>query len=336
MLRMPFFLALVAMAGCKADPTDPIDAPAVPDPDGDPDSAPDEVDSSTTLPGDSDTATACVPGFPGDPSCSGTMYYGASTEGGDPTALEQELGHPLVLFRSYMDGDDAASKFVSRASDDLANGRLPLISTKLPGSWAEVAAGAHDGWLIERIDGLAALPGPVWLCLHHEPTHDGPPEDWIAMQQHARTLIDAHSTNIALVGILNGWDFQENDPHPEVWNHPPGTGVHVMGFDSYNGWSETNGIDWKTVEYTFSPGVTIAGWGYPTVVGEHGVRTDPADPGKAAQWMRDAYDFAHANGFAGLSYFDSGANSPDGTWALDEERLPVFRELVARPETAHL
>ncbi|MEQ1508493.1 MAG: hypothetical protein ABMB14_40050 [Myxococcota bacterium] len=264
------------------------------------------------------------------------MFYGASTEGGDPTTLEADLGQPLVLFRSYFDGDDPASKFVDRAGDDLANGRLPLMSTKLPGPWLDVANGVYDDWLIERIDGLAALPGPVWLCLHHEPTHDGLPEDWIAMQQHARVLIDARSTNIALVGILNGWDFLEPDPHPEVWNHPVGTGVHVMGFDSYNGWSEANGVPWRSPESTFSPGVTIAGWGYPTVVGEHGVRTDPTAPGAAADWMRAAYDFALTNGFAGVSYFDSGQNSPDGTWALDAERLPAFAELAARPETAHL
>ena len=81
--------------------------------------------------------------------------------------------------------------------------------------------------------------------------------------------------------------------------------------------------------------MVIASWGYPTVVGEYGVRTDPSAPGQAAQWMRDTYDFAWSNGFAGISYFDSGQNSPDGTWALDDERLPVFRELAARPETAH-
>lgn len=84
----------------------------------------------------------------------------------------------------------------------------------------------------------------------------------------------------------------------------------------------------------FSPGVTIQSWGYPTLVGEYGCRTDPENPGCAAQWMRDARDFAYANGFIGISYFNSGLNSPDGTWELDSERTPVFTDLLGRTETA--
>ena len=210
------------------------------------------------------------------------MYYGASVEGGDPRTLETELSQGLTLFRSYMQPSTSASRFASRASTDVAAGRIPLISTKVPGSWGDVANGTYDAWLLDRIRALAAVDGPVWLTLHHEPRGDGDPADWVRMQQHARTLIDAHSTNIALVGILNGWDFLEKNGTPERWRMPVGTGVHVMGFDSYNPWSPTNGVDWKPADQAFSPGVVIQGWGYPTLVGEHGVRTDPDNPGRCS------------------------------------------------------
>lgn len=291
---------------------------------------------STTPTPDASAAGTCAPQFPGDPRCSRTMYYGASVEGGDPATLEGQTGHRLALYRSYMHADTPASRFSARAAADVAAGRLPLISTKVPGTWASVANGDQDAWLLERVRALATVPGPVWLALHHEPSGDGNPADWVRMQQHARRLIDANSTNIALVGILNGWDFKQRNATPQVWNHPVGTGVDVMGFDSYNGWSPTNGKQWQAASDVLSPALTIAAWGYPTLVGEHGCRTDPSQPGRAAQWMRDAYAFGVAHGFVGMSYFDSGLNSPDGTWELDSERLPVFRTSLTAATTARL
>jgi hypothetical protein len=290
--------------------------------------------TSTTSRGGTGSSASCAQKFPGDPSCSNKVYYGASVEGGDPATLEAKTGRKLSLYRSYMTASSPAKAFVTRASTDVANGRIPLISTKAPGSWASVAAGQQDAWLLERIRGLAAVPGPVWLAIHHEPASDGAPADWVAMQQHARTLIKANSSNIALVGILNGWDFKKKNGNPAAYNMPVGTGVDVMGFDSYNGWSPTNGKAWQPAADVFAPGLTIQSWGYPTLVGEYGVRTDPANPGRSAQWLRDAYDFAAAHHFVGMSYFDSGNNSPDGTWALDTERLLVFRTNLNALQTA--
>lgn len=312
----------IPTASPTASPTATPDPSATPTP------------SPTATPGLS--TAGCAPQFPGDPRCSGDMYYGASVEGGDPTTLESQAGHRLSLYRSYMHADTPVSRFVSRASADVAAGRLPLISTKVPGSWASVANGDQDAWLLERIRALATVRGPVWLALHHEPSGDGNPADWVRMQQHARRLIDANSTNIALVGILNGWDFKQRNGNPEVWNHPVGTGVDIMGFDSYNGWSPTNGKQWQDAADVLSPALTIAAWGYPTLVGEHGCRTDASQPGRAAQWMREAYAFGVSHGFVGMSYFDSGLNSPDGTWELDGERLPVFRTSLTSNTTARL
>jgi hypothetical protein len=279
--------------------------------------------------------TGCTSRVPGDP-CAGRLYYGASVEGGDPSSLESQTGTKLSLYRSYMQAGTSASAMASRASTDVANGRIPLISTKVPGSWASVAAGDQDAWLLDRIRALATIKGPVWLALHHEPAGDGSPSDWVAMQQHAHKLIKSNSSNIALVGILNGWDFKQKNGNPQAYNMPVGTGVDVMGFDSYNGWSPSNGKAWQPVADVFAPGLTIQGWGYPTLVGEYGVRTDPNNPGRAAQWLRDAYSYAAAHNFVGLSYFNSAQNSPDGSWALDSERLPAFRDSLRGAFTARM
>jgi hypothetical protein len=284
--------------------------------------------SPTPQPSSSTTQSAprsgdCKETFPGDP-CPGEMYYGASVEGGNPTTLESNAGAKLSLHRTYMQASTPVSAFVSRAKSDIAAGRLPLMSTKVPASWASVAAGNQDAWLGERIKALAQVGGPVWLVLHHEPRGDGNPADWVRMQQHARTLIDRYSDNIALVGILNGWDFLERDGNPQVFRHPVGTGVHIMGFDSYNPYTPTNGDAWKSVEKTMSPGITIQGWGYPTLVGETGVHAVAGDGGRAAEWIRDQFAYGVSRGFVGISYFDSSYNSKDGGWRLTGDRLDAF------------
>ncbi len=283
----------------------------------------------------SSTAPDSCQSFPGDP-CAGSLYYGASVEGGDPARLEALTGRPLTLFRSFMQSTTPASAFVERATADVAAGRIPLISTKVPGTWSEVASGDQDAWLEERVRALAAVDGPVWLVLHHEPQSDGVPADWVAMQQHARTVIDRLSSNIVLVGILNGSTFLDPGGDPRAYFMPVGTGVDVMGFDSYNQWSPTNGRRWMPAAEVLSPALVIKSWGYPVLVGEHGVREDPDRPGRAAQWLADAYQFGLDHGLVALSYFDSSVNSEDGSWALDGERLEQFTANLARPETAAL
>jgi hypothetical protein len=156
------------------------------------------------------------------------------------------------------------------------------------------------------------------------------------MQQHARSLIDEYSSNIALVGILNGSSFLLPGRDPEAYAMPVGTGVDIMGFDSYNHWSPVNGRPWTPVSTVFSPAMTIQSWGYPVLVGEYGVRTDPSDPGRAADWLDDAYRFAVTNELVGLSYFNSSQNSPGGSWALDGERLDQFASNLDRPETTRI
>ncbi len=126
------------------------------------------------------------------------------------------------------------------------------------------------------------MNGPVWLALHHEPRGDGVASDWVDMQQHARKLIDKYSSNIALVGILNGWDFLQRGGSPRSLPHACWHGVDIMGFDSYNPWAAGNGQAWKSVPETMSPGLTIQSWGYPTLVAETGLHVDSANPGRAA------------------------------------------------------
>lgn len=117
---------------------------------------------------------------------------------------------------------------------------------------------------------------------------------------------------------------------------PVGTGVDIMGFDSYNPYTPTNGRPFKTVERTLEPGLEIQSWGYPTLVGETGIHADPSHPKRAATWLRDEYSYALAHNFLAISYFNSTANSKDGGWTLTGERLDAFTQNLALPTLARL
>ena len=60
--------------------------------------------------------------------------------------LEQEIGGILSVRRSYYQPTQV-NALLSRVQQDHAVGRFPLVSTKLPGTWADVAAGKYDAWL---------------------------------------------------------------------------------------------------------------------------------------------------------------------------------------------
>ena len=67
----------------------------------------------------------------------------------------------------------------------------------------------------------------------------------------------------------------------------------------------------------------------PLAIGEYGCREDPDNPGLAAEWLRDAAEYARTHNFVSMSYFNSGVNSPDGTWALRASTEQAFAELLA-------
>lgn len=291
-----------------------------------------------------------APRFAGDPG-PGQLYYGESREGGDPTDRELYAGHVVGTFRSYFDAGQVQYSF-ERVARDLSLGRLPLISYKLPGPWANVAAGIHDTWLRSILGGLAGMDGPVWLCLHHEPWDDQgdgcTPTDYRAMYQHVWPMLPA---NVALVPILQSGPF---DPAGQQfsgavltdWIDP--AACHVIGYDIYNHWHDEARAPghfwhWRDVPamLAFSDTVAAAFPGLPHAICEYGTRVDPTSPGKAAAWMTDYRAGLLARGdVVAMSLFDSGLNVNDGgtPWTLDDngdtERLTAFAQLLTATGSA--
>ncbi|MGI8628130.1 MAG: hypothetical protein ACR2J5_16415 [Geodermatophilaceae bacterium] len=235
--------------------------------------------------------------------------------------------------RTYFAADQV-SAMASKASTDLANGRLPWVSIKEPGSWARLASGADDDWLHSIDKALAAVPGPVWFTFHHEPNDDGSPADFRAA--YARLLSIVTAPNVANVPIifapnpLTGENYDWAD-----WFGAPGElAFDFLGYDAYPGRSKTVQPEWSlwvpqlvTISETYGVAFGIC---------ETGAKQTTYDAPGGAGWLTRAYDALIGSGqCVAVAYFDTDVNSV-ADWTLRGERMVDFAEQLVRPETAHL
>jgi hypothetical protein len=271
--------------------------------------------------------------FAGQPSL-GNVYYGASVpHHRSLAAWEKELGSSLALNRSYFSPDrNETAQLVHRCRDDLAHARLPHVSIKPWGTWREIADGAHDDWLAEMLGPLGEEAGPVFLTLHHEPENDArglgmQPSDYVAMQRRAIGLAAELAPQVTVVPILQQWTFDpsRHDIDPASWIVPEAS---VIGVDLYNPWSPTNRKPWRSFG---SKADEVISWfgDTPLAIGEYGCREDPEIPGLAAEWLRDAAEYARMHNIVSMSYFNSGVGSEDGSWTLTGATEQAFAELLA-------
>lgn len=280
------------------------------------------------------------PAFPGQPP-PGSLYYGASVPyHRSLTEWERELGAPVSLNRSFFTPDhNETVQLVRRCRDDLAHGRMPHVSIKPTWTWRDVASGRRDEWLAGMLRPLAEEDAPLFLTLHHEPENEaGPdgmqPADYVAMQRRAIRMAADLAPQVTIAPVLQHWTFDplHDNVDPSVWIVPEAS---VIGVDVYNPWSPTNGKEWRTFGSKMDE---VIGWfgRTPVIIGEYGCRDDPENPWLAGEWLRDAAEYARTHNIVSMSYFNSGANSPDGEWTLHGRTERAFAALltsdwVARP-----
>jgi hypothetical protein len=285
--------------------------------------------TSTTVPTTTTTTTAagCVNTVNGIPPRGSGAYTGAAAGGTQTyTGLETATGMTLREHRTYFTADQVAGA-VRVATTDVAAGRLPWMSFKLPYSWADMANGRGDAWAIDLTKRLATVGGPVWIAFHHEPEYGGQPiQDWVRMQQHLAPIVHANSNNIAYTVIYVSWNISFGN-YPLSSSFPSGGGVDILGVDIYNDygarsdkmmdpmrfiptfqqWADSHGIRWAIAEVGYTQAAAVV------------------DP----QWLDTMYNDAVANGAAALSYFDSSQNSV-ADWTLDTTlKLDSFKRILA-------
>lgn len=274
------------------------------------------VASTTTTPGPAKPGT-CAVSQRGIPSCG--VYVGAAHGSNtDPTALESKLGRKLAVRRTYFTAS-GVTKAVSTARTDLAAGRLPWMSFKLPHSWPDMVAGKGDAWAKDLAKRLGELDGPVWVAFHHEPEGDGNIQTWRKMQERLAPIVRSAASNVAFTVVVTGWNqFYGAAEYrlSEIW--PRGVKVDVAGFDIYqqygvvkNGKTTTKWTDFS--EYyskiaTWARTVDVA-WGLgETGVTDSAARARPEEIANSVKLMEDYGGIAY-------SYFDTTLNSI-ANWAL--------------------
>lgn len=272
----------------------------------------------------------------GIPTCAGSTYVGAAHGSNtDPATLEKQVGGQLGVRRTYYTSSGVA-KAVSTAQADLAAGRLPWISFKLPYSWSDMVAGRGDAWAKDIARRLAALNGPVWVAFHHEPEGDGDIQLWRKMQERLAPIIRNNASNVAFTVVMTGWNEFFGDPKyrlSEIW--PRGVKVDVAGFDIYqqygvvkNGKTTTKWTSFQDYYQRISTWARSAGvaWG----LAETGV-TDTAVAARPSE-ISDTVNLMEQYGGIAYSYFDSALNSV-APWVLgtDAKRKAFAKALADSP-----
>ena len=268
----------------------------------------------------------------GDPGV-GNMYFGATNI--DATNRESDIGQRVGCYRHYWNngtGGAGWANSVTQILADVAVGRVPWASYKFNSpsyTWAQVAAGSADSWLVTMCNNIVAGTGgkgPVMLTFHHEPNGDGTASDYLAMERHLQTITDDYPSILHVGAVLSAGYYQmttkpanKGGPyHAADWMQPDS--CDVFGLDIYNSWAPSGGT-FISVDQAYRLGgiaqCLAIDSSKPIAIGEWGVRTYTATPGRSATWMQDAYDYCRESGVMAMTYFDSGVNSPDGPWTLD-------------------
>lgn len=286
------------------------------------------------------------------PPATRQMYYGAFAYGGTPDPFENGTGtfagkgiggRILPAFRKYYAASASDSSIASRVATDHAAGRLPMISSKVPSDWTTMASGSQDAWLQGRINACIASK-EVILMLHHEPWNDingttNTAASWIAMHAHAKALKDATAgaSNVKITGMLNGFNLEATGSERDGFQSAPADGAFdYYGADRYQPWQTGDPAgSWASASEWGTCITVLKGWGWENkiVIGEWATADYTAEPGRSAQWILDAYEFAYANGVYAISHFNSDTGL--GTM-LSGSMLTSFITCLDDPRTARI
>ena len=264
----------------------------------------------------------------------GSLYFGASVPYyRSLPAWEARLGETLALNRSYFLPDNAHG-LLTQTRQDLRRRRLPHVSIKPPGTWADVASGRRDRWLVGILAGLHLQRLPVFLSINHEPENDAGaygmhPQDFAGMQRRAIRLARETAPNVTVVPVLQAWTFEptRGNSRPAAWVVPE---AEVFGLDAYNPWSPANGKPWRSLGSRVDEALPWIG-SKPIAIGEYGCRMDPAFPARTAAWLGDAVEYARTHNVVSMSYYNSALNSPDGSFELTGRAEALFARLLKSP-----
>lgn len=261
----------------------------------------------------------------------GALFGATYGSNSDPAAFEQQVGQRLGVRRTFW-APNQVDLAVRTARSDLAAGRLPWISFKLPYGWPNMALGKGDAWAKDLATKLAQVPGPVWVAFHHEPEGDGDMRDWVKIQERLSPIVRDTAPNVAYTVIYTGY-YQLYGPEKyslaSVW---PNAKIDVVGFDVYNqygmkknGSMVTKATPMRTAyfekfeKFAASKGVA---WGL--------AETAISDPASEAHptMLRDTYNDLVATHGVAMSYFNTHLHSKSSWSILTPGKTDQFGQVL--------
>ncbi len=256
-------------------------------------------------------SNGCSATMRGIPSCGAYLgsAYGSNT---DPVTMENETGRRLGIHRVYYTAAQVSSA-VRMATKDVAAGRLPWVSFKLPHSWEDMVAGKGDAWALDLAKQMGALDGPVWLAFHHEPETDGDMQAWRKMQERLAPIVRGAADNIAFTVIMTGWHQFYGDAQYSLAAIWPKVKVDVAAFDIYENYGVVKAgkttTRWTNLRTSYFEKISV--WaksvGVNWAIAETGF-TDAASE-VAPHWVSTTYADLQATGGIAFAYFNTTLNS---------------------------
>ena len=262
---------------------------------------------------ESTLTNGCAVSARGIPTCG--AYVGATYKSNtDPSSWETSMGKRLGVRRTFW--GSSVNSAVATAKADVSKNRMPWMSFTPPYSWADMAAGKGDAWAKDLATKMAAVPGPVWVAVAHEPENDGGDmQKWKAMQARLAPIMRAAAPNLGYSIILMGYHQLYGDAKYSLANTWPNTKIDVAGFDVYEKYACKGFTTWtnydtgyfaKFESWANSKGVA---WG----LAETGYNDAAARA--SSTWMSRTYKSMVAHGGIAFSYFNTTLNSKQ-TWYL--------------------
>jgi hypothetical protein len=252
-------------------------------------------------------------------------------------------------------GDTFDTKWLRRVA---ASGAYPMLTwvpwdptvPELAGQTGflmrDIAAGAHDKYILDRAEEISEWDGPIFIRFAQEMNgtwypwgkHQNSPEEFIAAWRHVHRLFEEHGAG----HVTWVWNVSEKN-HPEslgLW-YPGDDVVDWVAVDGYN-WDapqywQQGGNTWRLLDQVFRPSFDDINMFVPAdkprMIAETATNERGDDPGKKAAWICDAFGRALPEVLPevkGVMWFDEPTNEGGWIvpWPIDstEQALAAFRQ----------
>ncbi len=285
------------------------------------------------------------------------MNSGDFTNGITVASREALLGQQFTLERIFYGNqhwtlDRINIDNVIKAHNE---GRVPAVSYKV-GDWKSVTAGQSDAIIDKLANQIKDSQIPILLTFHHEPDEEAclnsepdcglgqVSQDYVNMWRHIHGRFEAIGVNnVSWNFIVMGWQW---GPHGNAERRqiiedmfPGNQYVDWISSDLYNvagncsltasqvsnRWSQlqTQGQGWYEWASQFNK---------PLGIMELGTFHDANQPGRKAQWFRNAIDPIQDWDIKAVAYFDRDHEGCD--WRIDtggDTELNGYRDLIRNP-----